>query len=102
MIERFSDEVISKILDQSVFYQCACPAQVCKLINQQRDLFAYQTKCLNLTDTDRAVHQCIADAVRRNHIEMEDCLDEILRLEGWDLSTYEMPGALKSRILAKV
>jgi hypothetical protein len=102
MIQRFSDEVISKILDQSVFYQCACPAQVCKLINQQRDLFAYQTKCLDLTDTDRAVHQCIGDAVRRNHIEMEDCLEEILRLEGWDPSTYEMPEALKTRILAKI
>jgi hypothetical protein len=102
MIERFSDAVISKILEQSVFYQCACPAQVCKNINQLRELFAYQTNCLNLTDTDRAVHQRIADTVRRNHIEMEACLDDILRLEGWDLISFEMPEALKLRIVQQM
>ncbi len=102
MNEKFSDVVITKILDQSVFYQCACPAQVCKHINQQRDLFAYQSSCLNLTDTDRAVHQRIADTVRRNHAEMEACLDDILRLEGWDLNTFEMPEALKLRILDQI
>jgi hypothetical protein len=32
---------------------------------------------------------------------MEECLDDILRLEGWDLSTFEMPEALKLRILAQ-
>ena len=102
MIHRFSDGVLAKILDQSIFYQCACPAQVCKHINRQRELFAYQSNCLNLTDTDRAVHQRIADTVRRNHIEMEDCLEDILRLEGWDMISFEMPEALKLRILAQI
>ncbi len=96
---RFSQEVITHILEQSLIYQCACPAQVCKNINEQRALYTYQENCLNLTDTDRAVHLSIADAVVRCHAEMEKCLGDILHLEGWDTTTYEMPETLKSRIL---
>jgi hypothetical protein len=96
---RFSNEVISKILDQSINYQCACPAQVCALINEQRRLFAYQNNCLNLTGIDHAVHQHIADSVQITHHEMESCLEKVLILEGWDMTTYEMPEALKTKIL---
>ena len=96
---RFENEIITKILDQSVIYQCACPAQVCRSINELRGLFAYQAGCLNLKDTDRAVHQRIVDAVKLSHAEMEKCLEDILLLEGWDMSTYEMPEALMNRIL---
>ncbi len=99
MKTRFSKEALSKILDQSVIYQCACPAQICRNIYQQRDLFAYQQDCLNLTDLDRAVHLRIADAVRIGHEEMEKCLEDVLRLEKWDMTTYEMPEALRNRIL---
>ncbi len=96
---RFSNEVITKILDQSMIYQCACPAQVCRSINELRSLFAYQAGCLNLTDTDKAVHQRIVEAVKSGHAEMEKCLEDILRIEGWDMNTYQMPEALMNRIL---
>jgi hypothetical protein len=94
----FSDAVLSKILDQSVVYQCACPAQVCRMLFQQRELFAYQRDCLDLSEVDRAVHLRIAQALRASHQMMEDCLTEILRLEGWDQDSYEMPEALKARL----
>ena len=96
---RFSQASLTKILDQSVLYQCACPAQVCRHISQQRALYAYQSECLNLTDVDLAVHRRIADAVRSNHAEMESCLEDILRMEGWDMETLEMPDVLKARLL---
>lgn len=96
---QFSPEIITHILEQSLFYQCACPAQVCKNINEQRALYAYQQNCINTTDTDRAVHYCIADAVTHSHAVMEACLESILRLEGWDTTTYEMPEVLKRKIL---
>lgn len=99
MKTQFSQEVINHILEQSLIYQCACPGQVCKSINEQRDLYAYQEGCLNLTDTDRAVHVRIADAVVLCHAEMERCLEAILLLEGWDMTTYEMPEGLKKQIL---
>jgi hypothetical protein len=99
---RFSREAISKILDQSISYQCACPAQVCALINEQRKLFAYQNTCLNLTGVERLVHQHIADSVRITHNEMENCLAEVLKLEGWNMTTFEMPESLKTKILAQI
>lgn len=99
MKTRFPQEVITHILEQSLIYQCACPAQVCKNINEQRALYAYQESCLNETDTDRAVHQSIADAAMFCHAEMEKCLEAILILGKWDMTTYEMPEHLKSQIL---
>lgn len=99
MKTRFSNEVITRILEQSVVYQCACPAQVCRSINELRALFVYQADCLNLTDTDIAVHRRIVDAVQIGHAEMEKCLEDILLLEGWDMNTFKMPEALMNRIL---
>jgi hypothetical protein len=99
METRFSNEVLTRILDQAMIYQCACPAQVCRSINELRGLFAYQADCLDLTDTDKAVHRRIVEAVKVSHAEMEKCLEDILRLEGWDMNTYQMPDALMNRIL---
>ena len=96
---QFPPEIIARILEQSLIYQCACPAQVCRNINEQRALYVYQQNCLNTTDTDRATHQRIADAVALSHAIMENCLQDILRLEGWDTTTYEMPDIVKSKML---
>jgi len=96
---QYSQEIITRILEQSLSYQCACPAQVCKNINEQRALYTYQQNCINMTDTDRAVHQCIAEAVERSHAIMESCLEAVLKLEGWDTTTYEMPEPLKRKFL---
>ena len=97
--KQFSEDQLARILEQSVIYACACPAQVCKTIFQNRELFAYQTNCLNSTHTDAAVHRTIADCIRRTHAELEICLEDVLKLEGWNLLTLEMPVALQKRIL---
>ena len=102
MKKKFPNEVLIKILDQSVSYQCACPAQVCEHINRQRALYDYQSKCLNLTDTDLGVHERIAQTTMTVHAAMEDCLEDILKLEGWDMTTFEMPESLKTKILQKL
>ncbi len=98
---RFSNEVITHILQQSLVYTCACPAQVCKAINEQRALFNYQKQCLNLTDTDKAVHQVIAATVENTHAQLEQCLEDILRLEGWNMDTYQMPEAMQKRLISE-
>ncbi len=99
MKQRFSDEVITSILDQSSIYTCACPAQVCKAIMDQRILYKYQEGCIDRDDTDRAVHQSIATSVARTHAELESCLEHILLLEGWDMEHYIMPESLQQRML---
>lgn len=94
MLIRYPQEVLIKIVEQAMVYQCACPAQVCKAIRQVRELHTYQQQCLLRSDTDRAVHQRIAAACERNHAELEQCLDDVLRMEGWDLTTFAMPPGL--------
>jgi hypothetical protein len=100
--KRFTDSQLQTILEQAAIYACACPAQVCKSINQHRALFKYQANCYNETDTDRAVHARIADTVRQSHAEMEHCLVDILRLEGWDMATLKMPTDLAKRLTDEV
>lgn len=92
---RFSEEQISQILDQALVYQCACPAQVCRAILGLRELHQYQEDCLNRTETDTKVHQSIGKSASESHDVMEACLEQILELEGWDMSTLKMPESLR-------
>ncbi len=97
---RFSDEILQRILEQSMVHSCACPAQVCTQLKAQRSLFKYQQNCLNQTDTDEKVHRVIAETVIENHKLMEECLEEVVRLEGWNMETYEMPKDIKKRLIS--
>lgn len=98
----FTNEQITRIRDQAMLYQCACPSQVCVAIDTLRDLQALQIKCLDVTDTDRAVHDRIKEAAEKSHIEMEKCLADILKLEGWNMDTLDMPDSLRKRPLQDV
>lgn len=97
MKTRFTATQISKIIDQALVYQCACPAQVGTTILELRDLFDYQEKCQADPAGDRAVHAAIARATEEAHARLEACLDEILDLEGWDRDGLVMPENLKKK-----
>ena len=97
MKTRFTAAQISRIIDQALVYQCACPAQVGTTILELRDLFDYQEKCQAEPGVDRAVHAAIARATEEAHARFEACLDEILTLEGWDREALVMPEGLKKR-----
>ena len=45
MKQRFDSASVSKIIDQALVYQCACPAQVCRTILELRELYEYQRNC---------------------------------------------------------
>jgi hypothetical protein len=97
MKQQYDASQISKIIDQSLIYQCACPAQVCRAIFELRDLHRYQLGCINDTDNDALVHQAIADAAERSHALMEQCLTRVLEIEGWDPVTLVLPAPLKAK-----
>ena len=97
MKEQFDPSQISKVIDQSLVYQCACPAQVCRAIFELRELHRYQMECINDSDNDVLVHRAIADVAERSHALMEECLTRVLEIEGWDLATLAMPEALKAK-----
>ena len=95
MKTKFSDQQLSFILDQSLIYQCSCPAQVAKHLIEMRDLYAYQQNCLNQTETDTAVHERIAAGAGSAHGVLEECLEAVLILENWDMKTLLMPANLQ-------
>ena len=97
MKEKFNAAQISKVIDQSLIYQCACPAQVCRAIFELRELYEYQMNCANDSANDERVHSNIAMATEKAHAVMEECLSEILEIEGWDKVTLAMPEALKKK-----
>ena len=98
MKEQFNPAQISKVIDQALVYQCACPAQVCRAIFELRELHEYQINCASDSFNDELVHKTIAAAAERAHEQMEECLKKILDIEGWDQSTFAMPEALKKSL----
>ena len=97
MKERFNPSQISKIIDQALVYQCACPAQVCRAIFELRELYDYQMNCASDTVNDEQVHKTIAQATEKAHELMEDCLNKILEIEGWNKESLVMPELLKRK-----
>ena len=97
MKERFNASQVSKVIDQALVYQCACPAQVCRAIFELRELHEYQTNCANDSVNDQVVHNTIALATEKAHELLEDCLARILEIEGWDTKTLNMPEKLKKK-----
>ena len=97
MREQFNPAQISKVIDQALVYQCACPAQVCRAIFELRELYEYQMNCASDSANDDLVHKTIAAATEKSHEMMEECLKKILELEGWDQNTFVMPEVLKKK-----
>ena len=101
---KFSALQLAIINDQAALYTCACPVHVSLQITNLRKLFDYQNQCMEIDDlmtgskVEKQVHQRIAEATRQAHQIMEECLDEILDLEGWDKTKMEMPPGLRTRI----
>ncbi len=98
---RFSDEILTRILEQSMIYACACPAQICRILTEQRILYRYQLRCINNNETEQTIHQRINSTLTTTHALLEQCLADILELEEWDMQTYQMPEALVQKHLAE-
>lgn len=100
---KFSALQLAIINEQAALYTCACPVQVSLQIINLRKLFDYQKDCLSKeTSNDDAmqlqVHRKIAEVTKQAHQIMEQCLDEILDLEGWDRTKMTMPEGIRQSI----
>ncbi|WP_036300170.1 hypothetical protein [Methylotenera sp. L2L1] len=91
----FDDEMLERIIEASLIYMCACPAQVAKELLDMRQLYTYQQNCLSNNPLNTKVHELIAETVSVNHERMEVTLDSILTLENWDRKTLQMPEGLR-------
>jgi hypothetical protein len=77
---------------------CCCPSQVGVQIDSLRKLYDYQTNCIERggSHLQEKVHERIAEAIIASHKIMEDCLEDVMNLEGWDPVTMEMPANLRT------
>jgi hypothetical protein len=92
---RYTNVQLQKILNEAIIYMCACPAQVAEQLLQLRKVFDYQNSCISKGSLLAEVHIRIAEATRVAHAEMERCLGDVLKMEGWDPVTLVMPEGLR-------
>ncbi len=98
---KFTALQLAIINEQASLYTCACPVHVSMQIANLRKLFDYQKTCMDMpseSEVHSRVHKRIAEVTKQAHQLMEQCLDEILDLEGWDRTNMEMPAGLRTRI----
>jgi hypothetical protein len=98
---KFTALQLAIINEQAALYTCACPVHISMQITNLRKLFDYQQSCMDIpseSDTHLQVHQRIAEVTKLAHQLMENCLDEILDMEGWDKTRLEMPAGIRTRI----
>lgn len=92
---RFTDKELERIVDEAAIYMCACPGQVANQVRQLRQVIRYQRDCLSDGKTLSLVHQTIEASSLVAHTALEDCLEKVLEIEGWDRETLKMPADLR-------
>lgn len=95
MLQKFSEQELESIIEESLIYMCACPAQVAEQVRHLRRLIGYQNNCEVQPNADLKVHQSIIKAAEEAHAIMENCMETILAIEGWDRQTLKMPAGLR-------
>jgi hypothetical protein len=98
---KFSDLQLALINKQAALYTCECPVHVGMQITNLRKLYDYQQICMQTpaeTEVQMQVHQRIAEVTKQAHDLMEQCLGEVLDLEGWDKTKLEMPEGIRKRV----
>lgn len=95
-LQQFTDRELEQIVEEAALYMCACPGQVAAEIRTLRHLIRYQRDCQSGPGTMGEVHATIAEAGLAAHALMEDCLNRVLEMEGWDRQTLKMPPNLRA------
>ncbi|MBL8467798.1 hypothetical protein [Methyloversatilis discipulorum] len=94
---RYSSTQLQLILDEAGIYMCACPAQLAAQMMELRTLHQYQMNCMSEMPEMADSHRTIADAVFRAHALLEEALDRVLDIEGWDKISLKMPDGLRKK-----
>jgi len=95
LAKRYNNQQLETILDEAMVYLCACPAQVAEQLLQLRKVFDYQNKCIRKGSLLADVHLRIATSISIAHAELENCLTDVMQMEGWDPQTLKMPEGLR-------
>lgn len=101
---KFTDLQIEKIRSEGYIYICSCPSQVSEQVANLRRIFNYQDECLNSGESALSVktHQLIAEATNESHKIMQQCLEDVLISEKWNLETLDMPENIRKKLASKL
>ena len=91
----YTNQQLENILEEAMVYLCACPAQVAEQLLLLREVFAYQNSCISKGSLMADVHRRISKSTRIAHAELEQCLSDVMIMEGWDMQTFTMPAGLR-------
>ncbi|MCB1957605.1 MAG: hypothetical protein KDG55_18140 [Rhodocyclaceae bacterium] len=94
---RLSTDQLTRIIEEAMFYQCACPAQIARALLDLQELYKYQRSCQSEREADLGVHARIMLSAERAYSEFEICLIDVLTMEDWDMDTLTMPEGLRRR-----
>ena len=94
---RFASDALEDIVKRLADGSCACPADVCAAILAVRKLFGSQFECLLNAHEGllKDSHGVMAYYAGRVHRELEECLDQVMKIEGWNPQTPEMPPEIR-------
>jgi DNA-binding transcriptional MerR regulator len=79
---RFSDEQLSALLETASGIRCECPSHLASLVSSLVAFELYSRDCESLGDNDAALHRHLAASSSRLRAELEELLDNVVRLEG--------------------
>lgn len=85
MASQFSQHQLNEIMEQGLVRQCACPSLLTRLLSDSRYLHDYQARCIEGDPSDERVHAAIAKTTAKVSALLEECLIEVLFLEGWKI-----------------
>ncbi|MDT8991606.1 hypothetical protein RQP54_12115 [Curvibacter sp. APW13] len=91
----FSDDELESIVEEAAVYMCACPGQVASELRSLRRLIRYQRDCMQNLRNNTEVHSTIEASALQAHRALEQCLMQVLEIEGWDRATLKMPAGLR-------
>lgn len=88
MARKFTQDQLNNIMEQSLVRQCACPSLLTRLLSDARYLHQFQETCSNDSPTDQRIHAAIARTTDVVSSKLEECLMEVLALEGWQTDEH--------------
>ncbi len=95
LASHFDNVQVQDIIEEAMLYMCACPAQVGTEVLRLREVYSYQQACITKGTVMESVHSNIAAAAKQAHDVMEECLLQVLEMEGWDTKSLKMPEGLR-------
>ena len=81
-LQLITDFAQKEILDQASILACECPRHLVEILHKVREFQAYELKCQNSSEKDRATHEWLYQAAINIDQMLSATIIQLARLEG--------------------